>query len=94
MEDQVMTATMSPYGELRLHEVLTLARRRKGLTQKAVAKQLGVSQGTVSKWESPKSDLVPDPFELRLFAEITEEDRLLDLRVLPSRWTDELPLAA
>ncbi len=79
-----MTAMMTPYGDLRLHEVLHAARRRKGLSQKALAAAVGVSQGTVSKWESDKHALLPDLYELRRFIEITGAEELYDLRILPS----------
>ena len=43
---------------MRLGESLSAARRKKGLTQEAVAERLGVSRQTVSKWETDET--LPD----------------------------------
>ena len=43
---------------MRLGESLFQARKKRGLSQEAVAEQLGVSRQTISKWETDET--LPD----------------------------------
>ena len=60
-------------------EKLRQLRRKKGLSQEAVAKELGISRQAVSKWETDIAQ--PDLDNLKKICEILEisADELLDI---------------
>lgn len=66
----------------RLRNRIAMAIQESGLPAKDVAKAMGVSPSTLSRWKTGAS--VPDAFELMLIAEATGCEWLLDLRGLPS----------
>lgn len=96
-----MTAVQSP-PEPTLGIWMREIREALDLNQKELAELMampGVNQMTISRWERSArrkdgSVYVPDVFEMRRFAKVTGAEYVLDLRILPSRWTDELLVAA
>ena len=52
---------------MRLHEKITLYRKKNGLSQEELAEKIGVSRQAVSKWET--GDALPEITKLRALAE-------------------------
>lgn len=55
----------------RLSDVLKTYRERKGLTQEAFARNIGVSLNTVQRWESDRT--TPSPLALRRIQEVLRD---------------------
>ncbi|MFR5865780.1 MAG: helix-turn-helix transcriptional regulator [Candidatus Woodwardiibium sp.] len=79
---------------MNLGDSLFHARRKQGLSQEAVAEQLGVSRQTVSKWEA--NETLPDIRQSKLMAKLyhTSLDELIefdpDVQEL-QEWIDQTP---
>lgn len=67
---------------------IAMAIEESGMPAKDVAKVMGVSPSTLSRWKT--GQVVPDAFELMRIAEATNCEWLLDLRGLPSGCKDVL----
>ena len=81
---------------MNLGDSLFHARRKQGLSQEAVAEQLGVSRQTVSKWEA--NETLPDIRQSKLMAKLyhTSLDELIefdpDVQEL-QEWIDQTPVS-
>lgn len=58
----------------RLAENLARIRKQRGLTQDAVARAVGVTPGSVSHWENPKSEIGIELDKLDLLARVLDCD--------------------
>jgi transcriptional regulator with XRE-family HTH domain len=70
-----------PFGTMPLHDKIRAIRRSKHMKQTQFAKALGVSQGTVSRWENSKNPEEPTNESMAKIAEFggVTVDELLDL---------------
>ena len=69
----------------RLAAQIRLARQDLGLTREQLAKQLGVSQYIIAKWENPEHDFsISDLYKIAM--ELNIEDYLIKLLTNIKRW--------
>ena len=53
---------------MKLHEKISLYRKKSGLSQEALSEKIGVSRQAVSKWET--GDALPEVTKLKALAEL------------------------